>query len=107
MHAVVRMRGRRRPGVPAAEAVEELAHQLDLLEGAQVAGVDGVKGDALLLPVVGDGLDLLGQVVEGKAGKPAGVGGQHRRGDTQVSTPMAEMMGRATVREHFPRQEIS
>ena len=28
-------------------------------------------------------------------------------GTTQVSTPMAEMMGRATVREHFPRQEIS
>ena len=28
-------------------------------------------------------------------------------GTTQVSTPMAEMMGRATVREHLPRQEIS
>ena len=60
-HAVVRHGGVGvDQGVPAAEAVEELAHQLDLLEGAQVAGVDGVKGDALLLPVVGDGLDLLG-----------------------------------------------
>ena len=28
-------------------------------------------------------------------------------GTTQVSTPIAEMMGRATVREHLPRQEIS
>ena len=28
-------------------------------------------------------------------------------GRMEHSTPMAEMMGRATVREHLPRQEIS
>ena len=28
-------------------------------------------------------------------------------GMMQVSTPMAEMMGSATVREHFPKQDIS
>ena len=80
-HAVVRHGGVGvDQGAVAAETVEELAHQVDLLEGAQVAGVDGVKMDVLVGPVVRDGVDLLGQVVEGEVFEAAGVGGEHHRG---------------------------
>ena len=45
-----------------------------LVAGSQIAGVDAVKGDALLLPGVGDGLDLVCQILAGE-GLKHGVGG--------------------------------
>ena len=62
------------------ELVKELGDDLQLPEGAQVAGVDGIHRHALCLPVGGDGEDLIGQIAEGEAIKCC-VGGQHRRGD--------------------------
>ena len=60
--------------VPGAEAVKKAADLMALVAGSQIAGVDAVKGDALLLPGVGDGLDLVCQILAGEGLKP-GVGG--------------------------------
>ena len=65
---------------PPSQGVEDVLHILDLLGAAQIAGVEGVKGDALLLPVGGDFGHILGEIAEGVAGEAGGVGREHRRG---------------------------
>ena len=69
-----------------AKGVEEGAHVVDLLGGGQIAGVDGVKAQFTLLPVGGNGGDLVGEILAGKAGEH-GVGGQHRRGKNGALHP--------------------
>ena len=62
-------------------SVEVIGHIADLLGAAQIAGVNGVKGDALLQPMVADGGHILGQIPEGVAGEATGMGGEHRGGN--------------------------
>ena len=72
--------------LPGAGLAQGLQNGLDignLLGAAQVAGVEGVEGDALLLPVGGDGRDILGQVAEGVAGEAGRMGGQDSRGQNR------------------------
>ena len=69
----------------ALEVVDQLGDEVDLGEGAEVAGVDHVKPKALAAPMTGDGGDLIRQVLAGEAGED-GVGRedsrrQHRRFD--------------------------
>ena len=65
-------------GVLTAKIGEDLFHDLDLFVAAEVAGVDGVKMDAFLFPVLGDRHELVGEILDGEI-LEHGVGGQHGR----------------------------
>ena len=58
---------------------EDIGHIADLLDAAQIAGVDGGKTDAFLHPMLTNGGHIVGEVTEGKAGEAGGVGGQNGR----------------------------
>lgn len=66
--------------VRSFEGVKEGAHIAHLLFGGQVAGVDGVELEPLLLPVVGNGVDLVGEILTSEIFKH-GVGREYRGGE--------------------------
>ncbi len=59
--------------------IEEAAHKLELLEGAKIARVDGIEVDPVVNRALGDGLDLVGQVIESEA-LESGVNREHGSG---------------------------
>ena len=58
--------------------VDRVEDEVDLARTAQIAGVDAVEFEPLLLPMSGDGRDVVGQIAEGPARLECGVGGQYR-----------------------------
>ena len=62
-------------GEVLADRVED---EVDLARTAQISGVDAVEFQPLLLPMSGDGRDVVGQIAECPARLECGVGGQHR-----------------------------
>ena len=66
-------------GVFIPQLFKHFLYQFDLTEGAEVAGVNGVEGKPFLFPMLGNGGDLIGEIVEGEAGKLS-VGGQNGGG---------------------------
>ena len=59
---------------------KNIGNIIDLLGAAQVTGVDGVKSDAFLHPMILNGGHILGQIPEGVAGETGSMGGQNGRG---------------------------
>lgn len=59
--------------------IEKAAYKLELLEGTKVARVDGIEVDPVVNPALGDGLDLVGQVIESEA-LESGVNREHGSG---------------------------
>ena len=78
--AVAHDRVHQNEGVLPAEPIEHLLHQADLRLAAQKARVQRLEPAAHAFPVACHGEDIAGEVPVGKAGKAAGVGGEHRRG---------------------------
>jgi hypothetical protein len=72
-------RGIVRPLTVITSAAEEMSRG-KLSTRAEVTGVNCVKCDRFLDPVVFDRRHIVGQIAEGKARKTAGVGREHRRG---------------------------
>ena len=59
--------------------IEEAAYELELLEGTKVARIDGIEVNPVVNPALGDGLDLVGQVIESEA-LEGGVNRENGRG---------------------------
>ena len=58
------------------EGLQELLQIIDLAHAAEVSGIDGVKPDLLLPPMANNFREFIRKIMNGKARKPAGVGGQ-------------------------------
>ena len=58
---------------------KDVGNVFNLFGAAQIAGINGVKGDALFFPMGVNGRNILRQIPEGIAGKTGGMGGKHRR----------------------------
>ena len=70
------------PGPLLGEVREEPLDYVDLLEGPEEAGVEGVELYAQGLPVLVDGDHILGEVAVREAGESARVRGEHGRGES-------------------------
>ena len=67
--------------VRAAEGAKKFLHHADLLRAAQIARIQRVKSEVLLLPMAKEGAQIVGEVPERVALKTAGMGGQNGRGN--------------------------
>ena len=59
------------------QIVHNIRHIGDLLGASQVSRINGVKADALFLPVGSDAGHILGQIPDGKAGEAGSMGGKN------------------------------
>ena len=63
-----------------AHGLKNASDVTDLLDAAQVAGVDRFELDVLLLPMSLNGGHIIGQIAEGESAEAARVGGEHGGG---------------------------